>query len=172
VGRLTAKLGFDKRKDPSSRRALIRWDEERVARLISVYGLNNLATLSQQKTFECFETFAPDTEPASKVSPKDSTAPTETFDKTFALKPTFEPKDTKVSKVSSEDMGHDIAQALGMSIEQALDVWTKAGRPIINLGPGENCFGLDKLLSRSDINPRHLLVLKDWLSQHGSPFDG
>jgi len=172
VGRLTAKLGFDKGKDPVSRRALIRWDEERVARLVSVYGLYNLSPLSQQKTFECFETFAPDTEPASKVSPKDLTAQIETFEKTFALKPTFESKDMKVSKVSSEDMGHDIAQALGMSIEQALDVWTKAGRPIINLGPGENCFGLDKLLSRSDINPRHLLVLKGWLSQHSSSFDG
>jgi len=172
IGRLTAKLGFEKRKDPGSRRALIRWDEERVSRLVSVYGLYNLNPLSQQKTFECFETFAPASEPASKVSPKDSTAQTETFDKTFALKPTFEPKDTKVSKVSSEDMGDtNISQTLGMSIEQALDIWTKAGRPVINLGPGENCFGLEKLLSHSNINPRHLLVLKDWLSQHGASFD-
>jgi hypothetical protein len=133
--------------------------------------LTNLVPISQQKTFECFETFAPDTEPASKVSPKDLTAQTETFEKTFALKHTFEPKDTKVSKVSSEDMGHDIAQALGMSIEKALDVWTRAGRPVINLGPGENCFGLEKLLSRGDVNPRHLPVLKDWLSQHGASFE-
>jgi hypothetical protein len=53
-----------------------------------------------------------------------------------------------------------------------LDVWRKAGRPVINLGPGENCFGLEKLLRRSEVNPRHLLVLRDWLLQHSSSFDG
>jgi hypothetical protein len=163
VGRLTARLGFDKRKDPSSRRALIRWDEERVARLISVYGLNNLATLSQQKTFECFETFAPDSEPASKVSPKDSTTSTETSDKTFALKPTFEPKDTKVSKVSSEDIKPDVEQSLGMTVEQALAVWSKAGKPVVHLGPSENCLDMERLLRNSEVNPRHLPVIRDWL---------
>ena len=171
VGRLTAKLGFEKRKDPASRRALICWDEERVARLVSVYGLHNLATLSQQKTFECFETFAPAMEPDSKVSSKDSTAPAETFAKTFALKATFEPKDTKVSKVSLEDREHELSQALGMSIYQALDVWTKAGRPVIHLGPSENCLDLERLLTNSDINPRHPPVIREWLLQHGASSD-
>jgi len=167
VGRLTAKLGFEKRKDPSSRRALICWDEERVARLVSVYGLHNLATLSQQKTFECFETFAPATELDSKVSPKDSTAPAETFAKTFALNPTFEPKDTKVSKVSSEDRDYELSQALGMSIEQALAIWTKAGRPVIHLGPSENCLDLERLLKNNEVNPRHPPVIREWLLKHG-----
>jgi hypothetical protein len=173
VGRLTAKLGFDKGKDPVSRRALILWDEKRVARLASVYGLTNLAPVSQQKTFDIFETFAPDREPASKVLLKDSTAPTKTFEETFVSEPTFEPKHPKVSKVSSEDMErNDTSQTLGMSVEQALAVWAKKGKPVIHLGPGEDCFGLEKLLSRSDINRRHLLVVRDWLSQHSSSFDG
>ena len=36
--------------------------------------------------------------------------------------------------------------------------------PVIHLYPGENCYGLDTLLSHSDILPRHLLAIKDWLS--------
>ncbi|MBM4341691.1 MAG: hypothetical protein FJ110_19370 [Deltaproteobacteria bacterium] len=54
---------------------------------------------------------------------------------------------------------------LGMSVEQAIDVWEKAGKPVIHLYPGENCFGLDTLLSRNDILPRHLLAVRDWLSE-------
>ena len=40
-----------------------------------------------------------------------------------------------------------------------------AGKPIINLGPGENCFGLDKLLSHRDINERHLEAVREWLKE-------
>ena len=72
-------------------------------------------------------------------------------------------------QVPQSELGDDrntTSLALGMSIEQALNVWTNEGRPAIHLGPGENCFGLEKLLSHSDINPRHLSVVRDWLSQH------
>jgi hypothetical protein len=66
----------------------------------------------------------------------------------------------------------NVSQTLGMTIEQALDVWTIRGKPVIHLGPGENCFGLDKLLSHSDINPRHLSALRDWLQMHKIQSEG
>jgi len=50
-----------------------------------------------------------------------------------------------------------------MSIGEAIAVWSAEGKPVINLGPGENCFGLDKLLSHRDINERHLAAIREWL---------
>jgi hypothetical protein len=66
----------------------------------------------------------------------------------------------------------NVSQTLGMTIEQALDIWTRRGKPVIHLGPGENCFGLDKLLSHSDINPRHLSAVRDWLQMHKIQSEG
>ncbi|NWF78142.1 MAG: primase C-terminal domain-containing protein [Chloroflexi bacterium] len=60
----------------------------------------------------------------------------------------------------------DLSQKLGMSIKQALDIWKREGKPVIHLGPGENCFDLERLLSQVDINPRHLLVVKEWLTKY------
>jgi hypothetical protein len=54
---------------------------------------------------------------------------------------------------------------LGMTIGQALSIWEEAGKPIIHLGPGENCFGLEKLLSHRDINERHLAAVRQWLEE-------
>jgi len=56
-----------------------------------------------------------------------------------------------------------VLQELGMTVEKALALWTKEGRPIIHLGPGENCFDLKKMLSRRDINERHLAAVREWL---------
>jgi len=67
-------------------------------------------------------------------------------------------------------MGQDkFTQTLGMTVEQAIDIWRQEGSPVIHLGPGEDCVGLEKLLSHSDINPLHLLAVKGWLQQHRSP---
>ena len=58
------------------------------------------------------------------------------------------------------------AESLGMTIEQAIAIWDKQGRPIIHLGPGENCHDLLKLLGRRDIKPEHLSAIKEWLEKH------
>jgi hypothetical protein len=52
-----------------------------------------------------------------------------------------------------------------MTVEQALSIWEEAGKPIIHLGPGENCLGLDKLLNHRDINERHLVAVREWLEE-------
>jgi hypothetical protein len=169
IGWLTRKLGFTKDKDPSTRRTVVCWDDERVNRLVSVYGLTILLPMSQNKPFEPFEPFAPNISPDTKGFTKGC----EDEEKPFVFKPVSEAKGLKGSKGFVRYMEQDeISKALGVTVEQALDVWTKAGRPVINLGPGENCFGLEKLLRRSEVNPRHLLVLRDWLLQHSSSFDG
>ncbi len=56
-------------------------------------------------------------------------------------------------------------EGLGMTVEQAIAVWTAEGKPIIHLGPGENCFGLEKLLSHRDINECHLAAVRVWLEE-------
>ncbi len=55
-----------------------------------------------------------------------------------------------------------------MSVPDAIALWTAAGKPVIYLGPGENCFGLEKLLSHPDINERHILAVKNWLEERKS----
>ena len=52
-----------------------------------------------------------------------------------------------------------------MSIKEAVAIWTKEGKPVIHLGPGENCFDLQKLLSHRDINERHLAAIREWLEE-------
>ena len=64
---------------------------------------------------------------------------------------------------SCEGFIKDTEERIGMTVERVLDIWTAEGKPVINLGPGENCFGLDKLLSHRDINERHLAVIREWL---------
>jgi len=56
-------------------------------------------------------------------------------------------------------------EKLGMTVEQALSVWEEADKPIIHLGPGENCFGLEKLLSHRNVNDRHLAAVRQWLEE-------
>ncbi len=62
-------------------------------------------------------------------------------------------------------METDISKALGMDREEALALWTEDGKPVINLGPGENCFDLEKMLSHRDINERHLAAVREWLEK-------
>jgi hypothetical protein len=57
-------------------------------------------------------------------------------------------------------------QSLGMTKEEAVDIWDKQGRPIIPLGPGENCCDLGKLLAQEKIKPEHLLAIRAWLEEH------
>jgi hypothetical protein len=52
-----------------------------------------------------------------------------------------------------------------MTKEQAIAIWDKQGRPVIHLGPGENCHDLAKLLEQRDIKPQHLAAIREWLEK-------
>jgi len=57
-------------------------------------------------------------------------------------------------------LGTDHAAVLGMAVEEAIALWHSAGAPIIHLGPAEDCFDLQKLLSNSDIKHEHLDAIR------------
>jgi len=52
---------------------------------------------------------------------------------------------------------------LGMTINRVFQIWRSKGAPVINLGPGENCVDLEKLLSHPDVPEKHLLAVRRWL---------
>ena len=52
VGRLTKKLGFAKERTGKSRQRLICWDETRVTKIVSSYGLQMALPLSPEKPSE------------------------------------------------------------------------------------------------------------------------
>ena len=52
-----------------------------------------------------------------------------------------------------------------MSMGDAIAVWAEEGKPVIHLGPGENCFDLEKMLSHRDINEQHLSAVREWLEK-------
>jgi hypothetical protein len=86
----------------------------------------------------------------------------------FEFEPTIAPKE---SKVSPRDVAQSNFTPLGMSREQAIAIWAREGRPVIHLGPGENCFDLERLLSHRDINGRHLEAVRQWLARKERPPD-
>ncbi len=50
-----------------------------------------------------------------------------------------------------------------MTREDAIKLWRSEGAPVIHLGPGENCFDLEKLLSNPSTKPEHLAAVRAWL---------
>jgi putative DNA primase/helicase len=77
------------------------------------------------------------------------------------------PDEAKTGHKLSCDRANCPATVLGMPVEKAIEVWRSEGAPVIHLGPGENCFGLEKLLSNSDIKREHLEAVRTWLEKHG-----
>lgn len=54
---------------------------------------------------------------------------------------------------------------LGMSFHEALEIWTREGKPVIHLRAGENCFDLEKLLSYRDVMEEHIMGIRRWLDK-------
>lgn len=164
VGRITKRLGFIKDRVGKERQRQVRWDEQRVKKLVSLYGLKLQPSLSPPEVSNVSEVSAPDTKMADTLEPTTEMCP-----------PKCPPNSEAGSGVTADTMdGADTflekkddryVEELGMTVGQALGIWEDAGKPVIHLGPGENCFGLDKLLSHHDINESHLAVLKNWLEE-------
>jgi len=170
VGWLIKKLGLVKERVGKSRQRIIRWDQDRIRRLSLTYGL----AAPLEKTPETSALSAPAMEMADDVDLAKKDCPPE------------RPPDAEASPDVTADEA-DIAGNLGkymrttldpmeqetdpleyflhMTREQIVAIWEEAGRPIIHLGPGENCFGLDKLLSHRNINERHLAAIREWLDK-------
>jgi len=54
---------------------------------------------------------------------------------------------------------------LGMPVEKVIELWRSEGGPVVHLGPGENCFDLEKLLKNTNVKPEHLHAVKTWLDK-------
>jgi len=173
VGWIVKKLGLVKERVGKNRQRLIRWDQERVQRLSRTYGL----PMPLERTSETSALSATAMEMADDVGPGGKDCPSECPPDSEAS-PTYEADETDNADNLCEDTGTElgIRPAAGeetdpledffhMRRDEVVAVWEEAGKPVIHLGPGENCFGLDKLLSHRDINERHLEAVRKWLEE-------
>jgi len=172
VGWIIKKLGLVKERVGKNRQRIIRWDQDRVRRLSLTYGL----AVPREKTSETSALSAPAIEMADDVDPVAKDCPPERPPNSEA-DPDVTADEADIAGNLCEDTGtapdamepaaerepDHLEDFLHMTREQIVDIWEEAGKPVINLGPGENCFGLDKLLSHRDINERHLAVIREWL---------
>lgn len=54
---------------------------------------------------------------------------------------------------------------LVMPVEKALEIWRSQGAPLIQLGPGEKCEDLEKLLSNPNVADKHLESVRAWIEK-------
>ncbi len=59
-----------------------------------------------------------------------------------------------------------VPEALGMTVDKAVEIWRQNGAPIIHLSQGVNCLDLEKLLSHPDASLEHIEAVRIWLEQH------
>ena len=71
-----------------------------------------------------------------------------------------EPEINSLNSFSSVESTSLVPDALGMTVDQALELWRQHGAPVIHLAPGVNCSDLEELLSRTDVLPEHLEAVK------------
>jgi len=165
VGRITKKLGFIKERVGKERQRILRWDEERVRKLASLYGLKLQPSLSPPEVVKASLVSAPDTKQADTMIPDFAKCPPKCPPNSEAGPDvTADTKDTADTILDKENHT-DVFAGLGMTVEKALALWTEEGKPVIHFGPGENCLDLEKLLNRRDINERHLAAVKEWLEK-------
>ena len=165
VGRITKKLGFIKDRVGKERQRILRWNEERVVRLVSLYGFKLQPSLSQPEVVKVSLVSATDTKQADTINPSLAECPPKCPPNSEASP--HVKADTKDGTDTILDKANHtmFLSELGMTVQEALALWREEGKPVINLGPGENCLDLEKLLSRRDINERHLAAVRDWLEK-------
>jgi len=165
VGRITKKLGFIKERVGKERQRILRWDEERVKKLASLYGLKLQPSLSSPEVVKVSLVSAPDTKQADTITPDLTECPPK-----CPPNPEANP-DVKADTKNGADTILDkenhvvVLPELGMTVDKALALWTEKGKPVIHIGPGENCLDLEKLFSHQDINERHLAAVRAWLEK-------
>jgi len=175
IGWQTKRLGLEKTRIPGCGRRVISWNEEKMRHLAIRYGL--LLSLSTENPSQPSQPSRPGMEPRceglsegvdevpkpSQVSVSESVQIREGFPGDEESSRDFEANCE--GSDSCEGFIKDTEERIGMTVEQVLDIWTAEGKPVINLGQGENCLDLDKLLNRRDINERHLTAIRQWLEE-------
>jgi len=174
VGRVTKKLGFIKDRVGKGRQRIIRWDDDRVIRLASIYGLKLNPSISCGKPSQPSLLSASGSKGADSIDdgstycppycpPVSEASPTNEADTADGADSIWWDKGNAKDKERMTPNQKEIIHLLGVSVEQALGIWTREGKPAVHLGPGENCFDLERLLSHRDVNPIHLEAVNNWL---------
>ena len=156
VGWLTRRLGLQKARVAGSGRRIICWNDEKMRQLAALHGLGIGESSFQGTPSQPSHLSQPDVEPACdgvRDGSGDDEKPSQGFEANCD------------GCDGSEGFWKDTEEKLGISIGEAIAVWSAEGKPVINLGPGENCFDLEKLLSHRDINERHLAAIREWLEK-------
>ena len=156
IGWQTKRLGLEKTRVPGCGRRVVCWDEEKMRHLAIRYGLKLEASLSPDKPSQPSLLSHPDVELRCEGSGEGVSEVQE---------PSQDFEAVREGCDGCEGFQQDKEKELGISIIEALALWEAEGKPIIYLGPGENCFDLEKLLSHRDINERHLAVIREWLEK-------
>jgi len=165
VGRVTKKLGFIKDRVGKERQRILRWDEERVKKLASLYGLKLQPSLSPPEVVKVSLVSAPDTKQADTITPGLAECPPKCPPNSEAGPGVKADTKDGADTILDKENHTVVLPELGMTVEKALALWTEEGKPVIHLGPGENCLDLEKLLSHQDINERHLAAVREWLEK-------
>lgn len=74
--------------------------------------------------------------------------------------------DSQDSHLALKESESNYAAVLGLPVNDTIKLWQSAGAPIIYLSQGVNCLDLGKLLSRTDVSPEHLEMVRVWLQEH------
>ena len=177
IGWQTKRLGLEKTRIPGCGRRVICWDEEKMRHLAIRYGLSLETSLSPENPSQPSQPSHPDVEPRCEGLGEGVGEPNEPSQLPHSNEEPIRegsPDDEKPSQDfeancegcdSCEGFWKDTEEKIGMSIKEAVVIWTKEGKPVIHLGPGENCLDLEKLLSHRNINERHLTAIREWLEK-------
>jgi hypothetical protein len=69
----------------------------------------------------------------------------------------------KWQEVKPQDPPPDLAAPR----ESIIELWTSKGRPVIHLGPGENCEKIETLLSHNDLSAKNVEAINKWYIDNG-----
>ncbi|MBN2238673.1 MAG: DUF3854 domain-containing protein [Dehalococcoidales bacterium] len=156
IGWQTKHLGLEKTRIPGCGRRVIVWEEEKMKHLARRYGLSPDFSLAQEKPSHPSQPSRSGTESGCEGFREGSQGDTE---------PSRDFEANCEGSDNREGFIRDTEENIGMSIDDAINIWVKAEKPVINLGPGETCHDLEKLLTNHRISKRHLVVIKDWLEE-------
>ncbi|MFC2044932.1 DUF3854 domain-containing protein, partial [Chloroflexota bacterium] len=159
VGDIVKGLGLRTRPATTSRRAIIQWDNRRMAILCRRYGFlipqNNPSHASSEADILHQHPSPPVAYP-SHASPLPDMKSSENEG--------YEGCEASLTRIKNQVVDRYEA-ILGMPVEKVIEIWRSEGAPIIHLGSGENCHNLEKLLSNPNVSERHLEAVKVWLDK-------
>jgi hypothetical protein len=163
VGAIVKGLGLRTRPATTSRRAIIQWDNHRMAILCRRCGFlipqNNPSHASPEADILHQHPSPPGAYP-SHASPLPDMKSSESEG--------YEGCEASFPGIGNQAVDR-YEVILGMPVQRALEIWRSEGAPPIHLAPGQNCFDLEKLLSQTDVNPDHLKAVKEWLDKRKHP---